>query len=105
MNNSPIAVVSSDLDDNIVACNPAFEQLFGYIQAEVVGCNVDEVVSSPEYRAEASRYQARAQAGEGIHSMTRRRRKHGTLVDGEVLGVPVPGRDRRVGLFALCLVI
>src|SRR5205807_229141 len=101
MNNSPIAVVSSDLDDKIVACNPAFEQLFGYIQAEIVGCNLDEVVSSPEYRAEASRYQARAHAGEVIHSMTRRRRKDGTLVDVEVLGVPVLVEDRRVGLFAL----
>src|SRR5436305_9140710 len=101
MNNSPIAIVSSDLDDKIVACNPAFEQRFGYIQAEVVGCNLDEVVSSPEYRAEASRYQARAHAGEVIHSMTRRRRKDGTLVDVEVLGVPVLVEDRRVGLFAL----
>src|SRR5436309_85473 len=27
MNNSPIAVVTADLDDKIVACNPAYEQL------------------------------------------------------------------------------
>ncbi len=103
MNNSPIAVVSSDLDDKIVACNPAFEQLFGYIQAEIVGCNLDEVVSSLEYRAEASRYQAQAHTGKVIHSMTRRRRKDGTLVDVEALGVPVMVEGRRVGIFALYL--
>src|SRR5205823_7983564 len=52
MNNSPIAVVSAGLDDKIVACNPAFEKLFAYTQAEIVGRSLVEVVSSPEYYAE-----------------------------------------------------
>jgi len=103
MQNSPIAVATTDLNDNIVACNPAFEQLFGYTQAEIVGCNVDEVVSSPEYYAEATSYSARAHRGEVIHSTTRRRRKDGTLVDVEVLGVPVLVEGRKVGIFALYL--
>jgi PAS domain S-box-containing protein len=103
MNVCPVAVVSTDIDDNIVACNPAFEQLFGYTQAEIVGCNVDEVVSSPEYYAEATSYSTRAHSGEVIHSTTRRRRKDGTLVDVEVLGVPVLVEGRKVGIFALYL--
>ena len=103
MNVCPVAIVSTDMDDNIVACNPAFEQLFGYSQAEIVGCNLDELISSPEYRAEASNYSARAHSGEVVHSMTRRRRKDGTLVDVEVLGVPVLVEDRKVGLFGLYL--
>jgi len=103
MNNSPVAVVTADINANIVACNPAFEQLFGYTQAEIVGCNVDEVVSSPEYYAEATSYSARAHRGEVIHSTTRRRRKDGTLVDVEVLGVPVLVEGRKVGIFALYL--
>jgi PAS domain S-box-containing protein len=103
MNVCPVAVVTADIHANIVACNPAFEQLFGYSQAEIVGCNLDEVVSSPEYRAEAISYSARAHSGEVIHNTTRRRRKDGTLVDVEVLGVPVLVEDRRVGLFALYL--
>jgi len=103
MQNSPIAVATTDLNDNIVACNPAFEQLFGYTQAEIVGCNVDEVVSSPEYYAEATSYSARAHRGEVIHSTTRRRRKDQTLVDVEVLGVPVLVEGRKVGIFALYL--
>src|SRR5436305_1824331 len=103
MNNSPIAVVSSDLDDKIVACNPAFEQLFGYTQAEILGCNVDEVVSTPEYRAEASSYQTRVQQGEVVHALTRRRRKDHTLVDVEILGAPVVVEGRKVGIFGLYL--
>jgi PAS domain S-box-containing protein len=99
----PVAVVSTDIDDKIVACNPAFEQLFGYSQAEIVGCNLDEVVSTPEYRAEASSYQARAHEGEVVHALTRRRRNDGTLVDVEVLGVPVVVEGQKIGIFALYL--
>src|SRR5206468_12639890 len=72
MNNSPIAVVSSDLDDTIVACNPAFERVSGYGQAEIVGRSLVEVVSSPEYHAEVIRYVSRAQIGEVVHRTTRR---------------------------------
>jgi PAS domain S-box-containing protein len=103
MNVCPVAVVTADIHANILACNPAFEQVFGYSQAEIVGCNLDEVVSSPEYRAEAISYSAGAFSGEVIHSTTRRRRKDGTLVDVEALAAPVLVEDRRVGLFALYL--
>jgi PAS domain S-box-containing protein len=103
MNVCPVAVVSTDVDDNIVACNPAFEQLFGYTQAEIVGCNLDEVVSNLEYRAEANAYQARAHTGEIIHATTRRRRKDGTLFDVEVLLAPVMVEGRKIGIFGLYL--
>src|SRR6266516_1976812 len=79
MNVCPVAVASTDIDNTIVACNPAFEQLFGYTQAEIVGCNLDELVSTPEYRAEASAYSTLAQEGEIIHATTRRRCKDQSL--------------------------
>src|SRR5947209_7665346 len=52
MNNSPIAVVTADLDDKIVACNPAYEQLLGSTRAEIVGRDFAEVASTPGYYAE-----------------------------------------------------
>jgi PAS domain S-box-containing protein len=103
MNVCPVAVISTDVDDNIVRCNSAFEQLFGYTQTEILGRNLDEVVSTPEYRAEANSYQARAHAGEVIHSTTRRRRKDDTLVDVEALGTSVMVEGRKTGIFALYL--
>lgn len=33
--NSPVAIVIMDMDSNILACNPAFEKLYGYQQEEV----------------------------------------------------------------------
>ncbi len=103
MNVCPVAVVRTDVDDTIVACNPAFEHLFSYTQAEILGCNLDEVVSTPAYRAEASSYSTRAQQGEVVHALTRRRRKDDTLVDVEILGAPVVVEGRKVGIFALYL--
>src|SRR5205085_6483250 len=84
-------------------CNPAFEQLFGYSQGEIVGCNLDEAVSTPEYRAEASNYTSRAQEGEVVHAITRRRRKDDSLVDVEIRGAPLVVEGRKVGIFALYL--
>src|SRR5204863_7820822 len=67
MHNSPIAVVSADLDDRIVACNPAFEQLFACTQAEIIGRNLVEVVSSPAYHAEVVDNLSRINQGEVVH--------------------------------------
>jgi len=98
MNNSPIAVVSADLDDKIVACNPAFEQVFACTQAEIIGRNLVEVVSSPEYYAEVVHNLFRIKKGEVVHVMTRRRHR-----DLEALGVPVMVEGRRAGTLALYL--
>src|SRR5438270_11452278 len=103
MNVCPVAVASTDLNGNIAACNPAFEKLFGYTQAEILGCNLDALVSPPQYRAEANSYSTRTQQGEFIHSTTRRMRKDQSLIDVEVLGAPVLVEGRKVGFFALYL--
>src|SRR3989440_2240050 len=103
MNVCPVAVASTNIDNTIVACNPAFEKLFGYTQAEIVGCNLDELISSPEYRAEASAYSTLAQEGEIIHATTRRRLKDQSLIDVELLGAPMVVEGGKVGFFGLYL--
>src|SRR5437667_8447030 len=103
MNVCPVAVASTNIDNTIVACNPAFENLFGYTQAEIVGCNLDELISSPEYRAEASNYSILTHEGEIIHATTRRQRKDHSLIDVELLGAPVVVAGRKVGFFGLYL--
>ena len=92
MNNSPIAVASTDLDDRIVTCNQAFEQLFGSSQVQVVGRSLVEVISSPKYYAEVERNLSRIKQGEVIHVMTRWLGRHleaqgvPVLVDGRIVG-------------------
>jgi PAS domain-containing protein len=40
-NNSPVAIVTLDLEDRIIDCNPAFENMFLYNKKDVVGSKLD----------------------------------------------------------------
>jgi PAS domain S-box-containing protein len=100
VSNSPVAIVVLDRDFKILACNPAFETLFGYTRAEVLGRDLDPLITTDATRSEAQDYTERA-LRQPIHGLVRRRRKDGTLVDVEVLGVPVMASGSRVGLMAL----
>jgi hypothetical protein len=98
--NSPVAIVTLDHNHNVVSCNPAFERLFRYSSDEAVGRNLDDLVSTEDTRSEAVAYTQEA-LDRAVHGMGRRRRKDGTFVDVEILGVPVLVDGERVGLMAL----
>ena len=98
--NSPVAIVTLDRGLDIVSCNPAFETLFGYASAESVGKNLDNLVATEVTRSEAEQY-SQAALTQPIHGIGRRRRKDGTLVDVEILAVPVIVDGERVALMAL----
>jgi hypothetical protein len=98
--NSPVAIVTVDLDGNIASLNPAFERLFGYSLTEAVGRNLDELINTEETLAEAVRYTVEAH-DRAAHGIGRRRRKDGSFVEVELAGVPVYVDGRRQGLMAL----
>jgi PAS domain S-box-containing protein len=98
--NNPVAIVTLDTNHNVVSCNPAFEELFGYTQVEAIGRNLDELISTEATRSEAVEYTRQA-LDRPIHGIGRRRRKDDSLVDVEVLGVPVIVAGERVGLMGL----
>jgi hypothetical protein len=99
--NNPVAIVTLDADHNVAACNPAFQQLFGYAEAEVLGRNLDDLITTEETRAQAVAYTQQALSQRPVKGIGQRRRKDGSLVDVEVLGVPVVLDGERVGLMAL----
>ncbi|HLB54731.1 MAG TPA: GAF domain-containing protein, partial [Gemmatimonadales bacterium] len=99
--NSPVAIVVLDLDHRVISCNPAFERLYGYDQAEVVGQHLDDLITTPETRAQAVSYTQQASTDQMVQGFGRRRRKDGSLVDVEVLAVPVVIGGERVGMMGL----
>jgi PAS domain S-box-containing protein len=99
--NSPVAIVTLDLEGRIVSCNPAFSRLFGYLEKEVVGRELDPLVSLEGHQAEATQYTERVARGEVVHGFARRRRKDGQLVDVELYGVPVIVDEDQVGVLAI----
>jgi PAS domain S-box-containing protein len=100
VSNNPVAIVTLDHDHNIVSCNPAFERLFGYGRPEAVGRQLDSLITTEATRTEAVAY-TREALDHPVHGIGRRRRKDGTPVDVEVLGVPVIVDGQRVGLMGL----
>lgn len=99
--NSPVAIVTLDTDHNVVSCNPAFLSLYGYSESEVLGNHLDDLITSEEARAEAVKYTTQALDSHAVRAIAQRRRKDGSIVDVEVLGVPVVVDGKLVGLMAL----
>jgi len=98
--NSPVAIVTLDANKTVRSCNPAFERLFGYPQAEAVGQVLDDLITTEATRHEAEEY-TREALDRPIAGVGQRRRKDGTFVDVEVLGVPVIVDGEHVGPMAL----
>ena len=98
--NSPVAIVTVDVYHNVVACNPAFEHLFLYTENDILGRNLDDLITSAETRAEAVAYTEQATT-ESVKVIGRRRRRDGRLVDVEILAVPVIVNGERVGMMGL----
>jgi PAS domain S-box-containing protein len=100
--NSPVAIVSVDVNGNVSSWNPAAERLFGYTQAEAVGRELDVLVTTtPEMLEEARDISQQTMGGTSVHAITRRCRQDGTLVDVEILSVPVNVEGQNTGLIVI----
>ncbi len=100
LNNSPVAIVQLDTDYRVAACNPAFEELFQWKEHEARGHILDELITDPLTLHEAEQY-SRDAVDRPVKGIGRRRRKDGTFVDVEILGVPVIADESRVALMGM----
>jgi PAS domain S-box-containing protein len=76
--------------------------LFGYTRDEVIGRNLDDIVARDSiYRSEAIGYTKEVIDEGRVSTTTRRVRKDGSLVDVELLALPVIVGGDRVGFIAI----
>ena len=101
LQNSPVAIVTADLQGNVVSWNPAAERLFGYSAEEATGIYITDLITTAELREESERNNQQLAGGGKINIVTRRARKDGSLVDVELLGLPVVMDGKQVGLIAI----
>ncbi len=87
--NMPLAILVADAEEHVVAVNPAFEALFGFVRNEVIGRKINELITPAERIDEASWLSRRSFDGEILGHQTVRRRKDKTPVPVQVYGVPV----------------
>ena len=98
--NNPAAIVVLDNEGKVQSCNPAFERLYGYSSEEVLDKPIDVLITSQEMAAEAQRYTQQARVGP-VQGMVVRLRKDGSLVDVELLAVPVKVGTENIGTLAI----
>jgi PAS domain S-box-containing protein len=98
---SPVAILTVDLDFNIVGWNPAAEKLFGYSRAEAIGRNIDDLIAIGSTHEEAVLYSDQVVEEGRVHAITQRTRKDGTFVDVEMGVVPVVLAGKRHGFIGI----
>jgi diguanylate cyclase (GGDEF)-like protein/PAS domain S-box-containing protein len=103
VDNSPMAIYTTDFDGVITFWNPAAEHIFGYTRDEVVGKFARFV--QDEKRAEAAEIRRRLISGETLRELELvRRRGDGSLVTLHGAGAPLRGdNDRITGLLFTCI--
>jgi diguanylate cyclase (GGDEF)-like protein/PAS domain S-box-containing protein len=89
VDNSPFAVVQLDLDHNVISTNRVFEELFGYTEKEVVGRKIDDLVTTTDFLGEAQKITEQVTGGSIVRNVGQRKRKDGSLIEVEIIGIPV----------------
>ncbi len=92
--NSPVAIASMDLDYTIISWNPAAERMFGYTVQEVVGQDPHELLSVADT-------DDMVMVGDTVRTISRCRRKDGSLLDVESFDVPVIVDGEVIALFVM----
>ena len=99
---SPSAIVTGDLQGNIISWNPMAEKLFGYRFEEVAGKRLNDFVADhPAIREEAEKFTSTVFTDGRVSTTTKRTRKDGVLVDVELLALPIKVFDEIIGFIAL----
>jgi PAS domain S-box-containing protein len=100
--NSPVAIMTSDLEANVFSWNPMAEKMFGYTAEEAVGKHIDDLVATdPKIREEADAYTHEILTTDRVQATAKRNRKDGSLVDVEILVLPTIITGEKVGYIGI----
>jgi PAS domain S-box-containing protein len=95
-----VPLLALDATGRIEACNPAFEHLFRYREAELLGRNADDLLASGPELGQARRWRRRALGGWEVRQTTRCRARDGRLVDVQLHLFARQVDGRAAGLYA-----
>ncbi len=99
--NNPHGIVALNQDNQIVDCNPAFENMFLYSREEAIGAKVDALITPPELAFEANGMVEFVRKGGKVQCITQRRRKDGSTIDVELFGIPFIMSGKQVGALSI----
>ena len=77
---TPVAIAVLDDQRSVRSVNAAFESLFGYTAAEVVGAGIDGLIVPESLRSESTELETRVRRGETVRVEVERMRKDGRRI-------------------------
>src|SRR3954469_10906851 len=99
---SPVAIVTMDRDERVSGWNPAATTLFGYRPDEAIGRNIDDLVLADGAPRDGGHDLTLKAARQGrAHEIGQRKRKDGSVIDAEVLIVPLVVHGEQLGYYAI----
>src|SRR3954447_11634701 len=99
---SPVAIVTMDRDERVSGWNPAATTLFGFQPEEAIGRNIDELVLADGAVRDRAHDLTQQAARQGrAHEIGQRKRKDGSVIDAEVLIVPLVVHGEQLGYYAI----
>jgi two-component system cell cycle sensor histidine kinase/response regulator CckA len=99
--NVPDGLCIADTNHHILRVNEAFQRMFGYEPAEVLGRNVDPLIVPPDRLAESHWIAECVKKGERITLETQRRGKNGRVVDVSVSAAPLVVDGENVAIYVV----
>ena len=99
--NSPIATVLLDNQDKVVLINESFSILFGYFIEEIKGKSLTDLIVPPELKEEAKFYSDETREGNHVNKESCRRKKDGSDIFVQIIGVPVTVNDKTTGIYGM----
>jgi PAS domain S-box-containing protein len=75
--------------------------LFGYFFEEIKGQFLNDLIVPPELKEEAKSYSDQTREGNQINKESYRKKKDGTVVYVQIIGVPVAVNDKAVGIYGM----
>jgi PAS domain S-box-containing protein len=96
---APDAIITLDAQHRLVEWNPGAERLFGYSRDEVIGRNLDDLVTNSDTFEEAAAITQRVLSGKAVRATeTVRYHKSGSPVDVLLAGSPILVDDELRGV-------
>ncbi|MCL5266636.1 MAG: PAS domain S-box protein [Bacteroidetes bacterium] len=100
-NSAPEGIVWHNNDDVVVNVNDEFTKMFGYSREEAVGKQINDLVTSSDFRKEAADISGRIRRGEWVELESKRNKKDGTVMDVSILCAPIIYSNKQIGDYAI----
>ena len=99
--NTPLGIVVLDKNGRVELCNDAFERLFQFGRNDLIGNQLDSLISPIDATLGAGEFTAQLASGQPVHASTRRLRKDGKLIDVELNAVSLLQDGEVRGAYAI----